>query len=214
MNKINGVVYQFGRYYMKSNESKFIISPEVYDRCVDFSNASVDTSVNKYASRNQFDISKIKKDIRNGKIAEEGAWEILSKTYPNLSKPDHSIYTAKQKSWDADLKDPSIPISVAIKSQDIESEINFGRSWVFQFNKTSNYDRDTGIFAETDNNHYVTFISLNIPKRFGTIQAIVKVKWLHDHNLFKPMMKTNLQNNKLAIYYDDLVKFQDELWQI
>jgi len=197
-----------------NNNSKFVITQDIYDRCVSFANASVGTSSNKYASRNQFDVEKIKKDIRNGKIAEEAAWEVLSKSYPNLSKPDHSIYTAKQKSWEPDLTDKEIPIRVAVKSQDIESEINFGRSWVFQFNKTSNYDRDTGIFGDVDNNYYAIFISLNIPKRSGTIQAIVKIKWLHDHNLFKPMIKTNLQNNKLAIYYDDLVKFKDELWQI
>jgi hypothetical protein len=106
-------------------------------------------------------------------------------------------------------------VSIAVKSQDIESEINFGRSWVFQFNKNKSYDRDTGIFSnDLDSNHLVSFVSLNVPKRIGTIRAIVNVNWLHSNNLFKEMKKESLRGNKLAVYYEDLEKHLDQLWQV
>jgi hypothetical protein len=200
---------------MKFKDSKFIISDEIYNKCVKFANESVSTNARKYANRNQFDVDKIKKDIRNGKIAEEGVYEVVSQLYPYLSKPDHTIYSAKEKSWDPDLKDEAMKYKLAVKSQDIESEINFGRSWVFQFGNGGKFDCDTGIFSkDVDPNHYVSFISLNVPKRFGVIQAIVSVKWLHDKKLFKEMKKQSLRGNKVAVYYEDLEKFKEELWQL
>jgi hypothetical protein len=73
---------------MNLDESSFQITKDVYDLCSAFADASINTSADKYASRNQFDVEKIKKDIRNGKIAEEYVWLILSKYYVN-----HGIQT-------------------------------------------------------------------------------------------------------------------------
>ena len=195
---------------------KFIINDEMLNKCKQFAKDSVGTSTDKYANRNQFNIYKIIDDITNGKLAEEAVWQKVSQIYPNLSKPDYNIYDKKQKSWDPDLKDPSILLSVAVKSQEIKSEIAYGRSWVFQYREGSRYDCDKGIFGQIDNNEnrYVSFVTLNIPRRCGEIHAIVKVQWLHDNKLFKPMKKQSLQNNKIAVYFDDLEKTQDNLWQI
>ena len=194
---------------------KFIITEEMNKKCSEFAKNSVNTSSRKYASRNQFDIDKITKDIRNGKIAEEGVWHLLVDKFPHLSKPDHTIYAAKDKSWDPDLKDISSNMRFAVKSQDIESAINFGESWVFQYGEGKKYDCDTGIFGNNlDSNHFVCFVSLNYPKKTGIIKAIVKVKWLHDNKMFKPMRKANLNGNKLAVYYEDLSKHPEELWQV
>lgn len=199
---------------MTINDSKFIISPDIYERCTKFSKDSVATSIDKYARRNQFDVEKIAKDIRNGKIGEEAIYEKVSAAYPKLTKPDHNIYDKKNKSWDPDLKDNDSKIRLAVKSQDIESAINFGESWVFQFNDGKNYDCDTGIFKEADPNHYVAFVALNVPKRMGNIRAIVKVQWLHNKKLFKEMKKQSLRGNKVAVYYEDLEKHLEELWQL
>ena len=199
---------------MTISDPKFLINANVYDRCVSFAKASVNTSADKYARRNQFDVEKIVKDIRNGKIGEEGVYEKLAVTLPGLSKPDHNIYDKRDKSWSPDLSDASSSIRVAVKSQDIESAINFGESWVFQFGNGGKYDCDTGVFKEVDPNHYVAFVSLNVPKRFGTIRAVVKVQWLHDKKLFKEMKKQSLRGNKVAVYYDDLLKHPNELWQL
>lgn len=192
----------------------FTISDNVLKRCSDFAKESVGTSADKYARRNQSNIAKITKDITIGKVGEEYVWKILSDIYPNLSTPDYNIYDKKQKNWDPDLKDIDSGLKIAVKCQDIQSEINYGRSWVFQYNSGKKFDCDTGVFEKHDNNHYVCFVSLNTPKRCGELQAIVKISWLHDNNLFQPMKMKNLQGNKLAVYFDDLKKIEDELWQL
>ena len=192
---------------------KYIISDEMYQKCEQFAKDSVLTSADKYARRNQFDVEKIKKDIRNGKLGEQGTHNILSSQYPNLSQPDYQIYDKSQKNWDPDLKDTS-GIRVAVKSQDIDSAINYGESWVFQFGNGKNYDCDTAVFKEIDDNHYVAFNALNVPKRFGVIRAVVKISWLHEKKLFKEMKVHQLRGNKVAVYYEDLEKYSNELFQL
>ncbi len=198
---------------MTTFDPKFLISDDIFNKCTDFSKASVGTSTDRYARRNQFDVEKIARDIRNGKIGEEGVYEKMVSRFPKLSQPDHNIYEKKSKNWAPDLKDVS-GTRIAVKSQDIESAISFGESWVFQFGNGGKYDCDTGVFKETDPNHYVAFVALNTPKRFGTIRAIVKIQWLHDKKLFKEMKKKNLRGNKVAVYYDDLIQLPNELWQL
>lgn len=199
---------------MAIKDPKFIISEDIFKLCGAFAKSSLATNTDRYARRNQFDVEKIAKDIRNGKIGEEGVYEKVSELYPHLSKPDHAIYDKKDKSWDPDLKDLDSDIRVAVKSQDIESAINFGESWVFQYNHGKQYDCDTGIFKQSDPNHYVAFVALNVPKRFGIIRALVKVEWLHEKKLFKEMKKQSLRGNKMAVYYEDLERYKDELWQL
>lgn len=75
-----------------------------------------------------------------------------------------------------------------------------------------NYDCDTEIFKQTNDN-YVAFVSLNIPRRLAEIRAVVKVKWLHDNNMFKEMQQEYLKGNKVAVYYEDLSK-HDNIFQI
>lgn len=185
----------------------------MYQKCEQFAQDSASTSADKYARRNQFNLEKIKKDIRNGKIGEQGTYSVISQQYPNLSLPDYNIYSKQDKSWSPDLNDPS-GIRIAVKSQDIDSAINYGESWVFQFNNGANYDCDTGVFKEKDDNHYVAFNALNVPKRFGTIRAIVKISWLHEKELFKEMKVHQLRGNKVAVYLDDLIKYEKELFQL
>lgn len=195
-------------------DPQFVISEEILSKCLSFAKSSVGTSSDKYARRNQFDLEKIIKDIRNGKVGEEMVYAKVSTIYPELSKPDHNIYDKKDKSWAPDLHDDASNLRLAVKSQDIESALAFGESWVFQFNDGKKYDCDTGIFKDSDPNHYVAFVALNIPKRNGIIKGIVKVQWLHERKLFKEMRKQNLRGNKVAVYYEDLERFKDELWQL
>jgi hypothetical protein len=193
---------------------KFIITPDIYEKCTSFAKASVGSSSDKYARRNQFNIEKIVKDIRNGKIGEEGTYKVLLGKFPQLSSPDHNIYDKKDKSWDPDLKDLASGIRVGVKSQDYESAIHFGESWVFQFRAGQKYDVDTGIFGGKDDKHYVAFVALNVPKKTGEVRAIVSVSWLHDKKLFKEMKKQNLRGNKVAVYYEDLANYKEELFQL
>jgi len=193
---------------------KFTISTDIYTKCTAFAKSSVASSSEKYARRNQFDVEKIVKDIRNGKIGEEGVYSLMLDKFPKLSTPDHNIYDKKNKSWDPDLKDEESNIRIAVKSQDFESAITFGESWVFQFGNGGKYDCDTGVFKDIDDNHYVAFVALNTPKRCGEIKALVKISWLHDKKLFKEMQKQSLRGNKVAVYFEDLEKYPEELFQL
>ena len=187
------------------------ISEEIFDKAKAFADASVDSSADKYARRNQNDLEKIKQDIKTGRIGEEIVYQELKKHYPDLTAPDYNIYDASSKSWDTDLKDSASGIKIAVKTQDYRSDLEFGTSWVFQFNNNKNFDCDTEIFKDKDDNHYVALVSLNIPKRTARIRAIVKTSWLHENKMFKDMKQEYLKNNKLAVYYDDLEKFEDKL---
>lgn len=193
--------------------TKFEINKDVFEKCTKFAADSVGTSIDKYAQRKQYNSSKIQKDIRVGKIGEVAVYNFLSEKYPDITYPDFNIYDKKDKSWDADLKIPNTNISVAVKSQDAESSIAYGDSWVFQFNMGKSYDCDSAIFKEEDDDHYVSFVSLNTPKKTGEIRAIVKVSWLHKKNMFKPMKLKHLQGNKVAVYLEDLQKHED-IWQL
>jgi hypothetical protein len=195
-------------------ESKFIITPDIYEKCSKFAKESVNTSADKYARRNQLDIEKICKDIRNGKIGEEYVWQNVFKEHIGFTPPDYQIYAKKDKSWDPDLKDTFSDVRLGVKSQDIESSLSFGESWVFQYGNGGKYDCDSGVFKESDPNHYIAFVALNVPKRKGEIRAIVKIHWLHDKKLFKEMQKASLRGNKLAVYYEDLEKYPEELFQL
>lgn len=192
---------------------KFIITDDMIQKCTDFAEKSVSTSADKYARRNQFNVEKIKKDILIGKIGEQGAWNILSKVYADLSSPDYAIYDKKQKKYNPDMIDSSTGIKVACKTQDFQSSMLYGDSWVFQNN--GSYDTDKEIFKkDLDSNNLVTFISTNFAKKTGEIRSIVKVDWLKQHNMFKPMKLKHLQNNKVAVYLEDLQKFSAEMFQI
>lgn len=199
---------------MTTIDPKFTITADNLIKCMAFAKSSVNTSSDKYASRNQFDIDKIIRDIRNGKVGEEGAYEKILAIYPELSKPDYQIYAKKDKSWSPDLTDSASGVHIGVKSQDRESADHFGESWVFQYGNGGKYDCDTGVFKTTDPNHYVAFIALNVPKKVGNVRAIVKVQWLHDKKLFKEMKKASLRGNKVAVYFSDLELYTDELWQL
>ena len=191
----------------------FPITPELLDKCTQFARSSISSNLDSYARRNQSNPAKIEKDIRNGKIGEEIAYQHLSSKLPHLTQPDYSIYDKNKKSWDADLK--SGYIKIAVKSQNIDASSIYGKSWIFQNRIGSSYDVDQAIFQLQDENYYVAFVSLNTnkSKQNGMIEAIVRVKWLMDNNLFKEPVETHLKSNKRAVYLEDLEK-AGNLWQL
>ncbi len=181
------------------------IEQSLLDKTYIFAANSVKTSQDMYSRRGQSDLKKVTWDIRNGKLAEEISYSLLSQTFPNLSTPDYEIYQAGQKSWDADLKNDKVQI--AVKSQDRKSAEMFGMSWVFSKN-------DTNVFDNQDQHHYACFVMLDLERSLGVLKAIVSIEWLKKNNLFKPLRKSNL-SSKVAVYYEDLKRFlPEQLWQV
>lgn len=190
---------------------KIQITQDILDKCEIFAKKCVSTNIDKYASRGQYNKSKIEQDIIIGKIGEEAAYKFLSEKFSDLSQIDYNIYEKGKKSWDSDLKSKSLTFSC--KASGINAQILYGESYIFQHGDGFK-DCDKEVFDNKNDNAYAVFVSVNIPKKIAEVRAIIKISWLHEKNLFKPMVKENLRNNKKAVYYDGLLNFKDELWQL
>ena len=197
----------------KMTNPTFPITPQLLNKCTQFARSLVGGNLDAYTRRNQSNPAKIEKDIRNGKLGEEFAYQYLSSKLSHLTQPDYNIYDKSNKSWDADLK--SDYIKIAVKSQNIDQSSIYGKSWIFQNREGQNYDVDKAIFQCQDENYYVVFVSLNTnqSKQNGMIEAIVKVKWLLDNNLFREPVEQHLKTNKKAVYLEDLERIGN-FWQL
>ena len=182
---------------------KIIFTPEDIQKCSEFSE-QVDTTL--YAQRNQFDAIKRSADSMIGKLGEFAVYHSLLEKYPTLTEPDCKIYSAKQKSWDYDLKHEKFNLHV--KAQETLQASKFGESWIFQ-------STDKHMFQNHLDIDYVAFVKVNLMKKEAEIKAIVSVNMLHEKKLFAlPMLEKLKFANKLAVYYKDLEKYSDQLWQL
>jgi hypothetical protein len=180
---------------------QFRYSQEILDAVMVFAN-SIDTSF--YATRNQLNNEKRKRDQIIGKLGEFAVKELLANKYPDLSDPDLKIYSARKKSWAFDLSSSSINLHV--KSQDIIQGSKYGVSWIFQVG-------DKEVFNPSTESS-VAFTSVNLSAGTVDLLGVVKVSTLHDQKLFKlPKLEYLQKMNKLAVYYDDLKKLtHEQLW--
>lgn len=171
-----------------------------YKKCLNFSEA-VDTDF--YEKRSgQSNEAKRKKDSVVGKLGELAAFKMLQGKIQGLTEPDFAIYTAKEKSWDFDLKSPEYNIHV--KSQDVEQGKKYGESWVFQL-------QDKHIFQNYSDKDYVVFVSVNLATRECFVRSMLPLITLHEQQLFKPMKVHQLRNNKAAVYYEDIQNIKPHL---
>jgi len=181
---------------------KIKFSEEEIANCEDFSQ-KVDTTL--YARRNQSDNEKRKKDAKIGKMGEIAVFNFLKEKYPTLTSPDFNIYSAKEKSWDFDLK--ATNFNVHVKTQDYMQGLKYDESWIFQ-------NEDKHIFKEYSDNDYVVFVTVNLQKKEAEIRGICKLKLLHDNSLFALPKLLQLQNNKRAVYLKDLENHQKDMWSL
>jgi hypothetical protein len=171
---------------------EFYYPKDILDKVKEFSEA-IDTSY--YAKRNQNNNEKRKKDQLIGKLGEFAVYSLYKEQYPGLSEPDLNIYSAKKKSWDFDLKAPTINLHV--KSQDIEQGKKYGVSWIFQVG-------DKEIFNSTVPSS-IAFTTVDIKSGFVNVLGITAVDTLHNKKLFKlPKLEYLQKMNKVAVYLDDL----------
>ena len=189
---------------------KYFFSQEELDICKKFSE-SVDTS--HYSKRGQNNEQKRQKDALVGKLGEFAVYHSLKDKVPKIIKPDVQIYTAKQKSWDFDLKGDSVNLHV--KTQDVEQGEKYGVSWIFQYGNGKNQNYDKEIFDKITPNQYIAFVSLSLKENFAIIRAITKLEFLHDKKLFGlPKLEYLQQANKKAVYLKDIERYSDQLFQL
>lgn len=88
------------------------------------------TSTVNYRDSNQSVVEKIRDDHFVSKLGEEAVRLVFEKRDCTVVGPDYTIYTGKQKSWDADLKINDL--EVAVKTQRRSAANRYDLSWTFQ----------------------------------------------------------------------------------
>lgn len=161
----------------RSTVDSYYLSRDIVKMCEVFCSRVLHTNVDEYHRRKQSDLSKIWNDIFYGKLAEWGVYFIyLERGRNNLNPPDMTIYTAKQKSYDADLKYGLF--NLHIKSQTYESAERYGDSWMFQckdplFELSSEYDIMVGcrvsIHEPSKNFIEGAFVEIKLERQFNKL---------------------------------------------
>lgn len=85
-----------------------------------------------YVQRCESNLTKIQKDIFVGALGEIAVHKYLITQNVISTSPDFTIYSVKQKSYQADLKVGNAGLH--IKTQDHDSTARYGRSWLLQRN--------------------------------------------------------------------------------
>ena len=88
------------------------------------------TKTVNYADSNQSIQKKVMDDHFVSKLAEEAVRILFEARECSVIGPDYSVYEAKRKSWDADLKINGL--DVAVKTQRRSAADRYGLSWTFQ----------------------------------------------------------------------------------
>jgi hypothetical protein len=168
---------------------------DIITLCKHFSEQSFKSSVDEYARRKQVNEDKIKHDIMLGKLAEFGVYFIyLEQGKTNITAPDLNIYSAKNKSFDPDLRWGMY--NLHIKSQTLQSSERYGDSWVFQ-------SKDPAVNSP---NEYDIFIGTCITYEEGCSTACVSImleKKLDSIKFGKPKLQKFSTNNKTCVYLKD-----------
>jgi len=189
---------------------KYSFSKEELDACKLFSE-SVNTSY--YSKRGQNNDQKRQKDALVGKLGEIAVYQTLKGKIPSIGYPDLRIYSAKEKSWDFDIKGDNVNLHV--KTQDIEQGEKYGTSWIFQYGNGKNQHYDKEIFDNLTPNQYIAFVSLSLKENFAIVRAILKLEFLHERKLFGLPKLEHLQKaNKKAVYLKDIERYLTELNQL
>ena len=170
---------------------EYYFTDEEFATCKEFSE-KVDTTF--YQNRSQLNAQKRQQDSYVGKLGEFAVYNLLKDK--NLSLPDTKIYSAKNKSWDYDLK--GTDFNCHVKTQNILQAAKFGESWIFQ-------KGDKHIFKNYQEIDYVAFVLVDLIGKSARLRTVLPVKELHDKKLFKEPRLDYLQS-KVAIYYEDLKK--------
>lgn len=111
------------------------ITKQERELCNKFANECVDTNIDAYMKRRQFNREKIIHDIETGKLAEWAVYKHLKSLKWACTAPDVEIYAVKDKSFDADLRardKKKNDYHVHVKSQHAKQAKRYGLSWTFQ----------------------------------------------------------------------------------
>lgn len=113
---------------------KIFLTDEQKFAAGEFSQKVLSTNLSEYSRRKQTNVSLIKSQIYEGKLAEFAVCDYFNKfTQLQCGAPDLNIYEKGQKSFAADLVLKN-GTNVHVKSQNLESVKRYGKSWICQKN--------------------------------------------------------------------------------
>lgn len=160
------------------------ILPEYHSICQQFSENVVETNLDEYKRRRQFNKSKIIKDIYQGKIVELAIARTIG-----CQDPDFNVYSSKKKSYSCDLKHNGMDLHIKSQHEDVSKK--YGESWVFQRSDKLTYkpkESDHLIFALVNNESVI-------------VKGLYKAESLVDY--YKPTRLPHL-TSKCCIYFEDI----------
>lgn len=156
-------------------------------RCVDS---------NLYKKRGNFK----REDIVIGALAEIAVYKLLRKNDIKVGKPDFAIYSAGDKSFDADLSDSKRKFHV--KGQSVKSAKLYGSSWLMQ--------RTDPIICKPESGNYLVPTNVDLSLNEVTIFGIYNVKTIVDKECIGAPKLEWLARTKVAIYNDHLEGMMSE----
>ncbi len=181
-----------------------IINISTYkERCRKFAEESVDSS-QKVWSRGRITRARLVEDIYTGKLGEYAAFLHISKFEVGLSEPDIQVYSARKKSWIADLT--SRYHDFHCKTQSLSSATKYGVSWIFQHEPGKRVDP---ILKDPGPRDSLVLMSM-IDGETVEVRIVLPVSMAIENKLFEPPKCSFFLGNKLAIYWDSIKKLEDK----
>jgi hypothetical protein len=169
------------------------------EKCEEFANASVDSSLNHYKRRKQGNRDKIIQDITTGKLGEIAAYRLLRRNGIYSRQPDFEIYDARGKSFDADLGWKEY--NFHCKAQNEDSANKYGVSWILQWGGKGHGHVDK-LFKRQEPTDYL--IPSLVRDDCVDIFGCIRVSTLFDEGCIKAPAVKWLEDCKRAIYLEDI----------
>lgn len=185
----------FNQAYTKAYDKE--VWEEKYEQCKDFANKQLDTSRDQYRRRNQSNPERIIKQISDGKMGELLAYDHMKLLGFDCTEPDFAIYTARFKSFDADLI--SGDTHVHVKTQCQSSAAKYGTSWVFQAGGRGFGHSDPCI---SEGKSWCIFVIIDHERCSGNIYGPLDMCKVRPH--FKDPKLKQLIGIKKCIYLEDI----------
>lgn len=204
--------------FIYMNNFAISLDNEIVDTCLSFAEQKKEHN-GHYVFRRNADPNKIFYQDAYSKACEFAASSFLKKIGVQQLDVDTKIYDVSSKNWDSDLGKAFSVKSTSLNMCDFVNRGTFGESnesWTFQYaDKFGSGGCDKNIFSvlpEIQNRKYVIFTTISEEEiKEGTlvyIRGLVRLKHLHDYDMFKDPIANKLKGIKKNIYDSDLKKLQ------
>jgi hypothetical protein len=167
------------------------------ERCRKFAEDSVDSSA-KVWGNGRITRARLVEDVYVGKLGEFAAYEHISKYQSNLTKPDLEVYSARQKSFSADLS--SKYSNFHCKTQSMESAHKYGISWIFQYEENGRKDPMLKNPGPKDQ----AVLMLMVDDNTVEIKVIMPVELMTAMELFEEPKSSFFVGKKKAAYWNTI----------